>query len=335
MGNPNGVYIIGETRNAQVSPITLQLISKGRDLADDLDEELSVILIGHNLNYHSTQLTKYGFEKLYIIDHPTLKYYHPEPYAKYLVDLVNVLDPNILLLGQTFFGRDIAPLMAGKLKSGLATNCVDLTIDPISRLLVHTRPVFGGNLRLDTVSDNSSLQMATLKPNSAPLATELPSREAIVSLIPVETEAIEPKVKVIDRALDPTDKDISLEEARIIVAGGLGVGGKEGFELLQEMATTLGGTVGSSLPPVNAGIVPNSYHIGQTGKIVAPELYFAIGISGQPQHLAGCEGSGTIVAINTDQDANIFNSAKFGVIGDFKDIVPAFTKRCKELQPPQ
>ena len=331
MGNPEGVYIVGETRNTQISPITLQLISKGRELADALDEELCVILIGHNLSHHSTQLTKYGFEKLYILDHPSLKDYHPEPYAKYLVELVNSLAPNIFLFGQTFFGRDIAPLIAGHLKCGLATNCVDLTIDPTSKSLVHTRPVFGGNLRLNTVSNNSSPQMATLKPNSAPLATHSPSREAIISIIPIEAQTIQPKVKIIDRVVYPTDKDISLEEARIIVAGGLGVGGKEGFELLHEMATVLGGTVGSSLPPVNAGLVPNSYHIGQTGKIVAPELYFAVGISGQPQHLAGCEGSGAIVAINTDRDANIFSAAKFGVIGDFKEIVPAFTQRCREL----
>lgn len=332
MGNPTGVYIVGETRNKQASSITFQLISKGRELADALGEDLSVILIGHNLNSTCNELSRYGIDNLYITDDPTLEGYHPEFYAKCLLESVNSLEPNILLFGHTFFGRDLAPLIAGKLKSGLATNCIELEIDPTTRILVHTRPVFGGNARLTTTSHSSFPQIATLKPNSTPQATESTYHQSTISVIPLQSPLFEPKIKIIDRVLDAPDKNISLEDARIIVAGGLGVGGSEGFALLQEMATTLGGAVGSSLPPVNAGTVPSSYHIGQTGKIVAPQLYFAIGISGQPQHLAGCEGSGAIVAINTDGDANIFNSAKFGVIGDFRQVVPAFTQRCQELQ---
>ena len=331
MMSQKGVLIVGELADIALAPITLQLLGAGRTLADDLGEGLAALFIGQGLEEASQEAIAYGADKVYSVEEALLAHYHPELFGQALLQAVQQLQPGILLLGQTTLGRDLAPWLSGHLETGLTTNCVQLAIDPESHLLLQTRPVFSGNARATTVCEERRPQMATLKLKATPPASRDATRQGQIVPLSVQLDGAGARIKVVEQVQEEGQEGPSLEDADVVVAGGLGVGGVEGFALLQELAEALEGVVGSSLPLVNAGTVPPTYHIGQTGKIVTPELYIAVGISGQPQHLAGCEGAKTIVAINRDPEANIFKVARFGVVGDFRQVVPALTRKCREL----
>ena len=326
-----GVLIVCELIEEELAPVTLQLLGMGRKLADELQQDLGAILLGENLTNVSQTVIANGADQVYILEDSGFRDYSPFTFSQALRAAVDTIQPEILIFGQTTLGGDIAAWLAGNLKTSLNTNCIDLSIDPESRCLLQTRPILSGNARATTLGMPGSIQIATLKLRATPDAVCDTTRQGKVISLEVGTLADQNGVTLRQTVKDEIREGITLDEAKVIIAGGLGVGSKEGFVLLEELAAALQGALGSSLPPVNAGTVPANYHIGQTGKIVSPELYIAVGISGQPQHLAGCDGSGTIVAINRDPQANIFKAARYGVVGDFSKIVPAFTRRCREL----
>ena len=323
----NGVLIVCELIEDKLAPVTLQLLGMGRKLADELQQDLGAILLGDDLTEASQAVIANGADQVYTLEGSAFRYYNSFAFSQALLTAVHTIQPEILIFGQTTLGGDVAPWLAGKLGTTLNTNCIDLSIDPESRCLLQTRPILSGNARATTLGISGSIQIASLKLRATPDAVCDMTRQGKVISLEIGDVVDQNGVTLRERIKDEVREGITLDEAKVIIAGGRGVGGKEGFAVLGELAAALQGALGSSLPPVNAGTVPANYHIGQTGKIVSPELYIAVGISGQPQHLAGCDGSGTIVAINRDPQANIFKAARYGVVGDFSKVVPAFTRR--------
>lgn len=243
--------------------------------------------------------------------------------------VVEQAKPQVLLIGHTNIGRDLAPKLAFKLDTGLASDCVDLSIDPGTKKLLQTRPVYGGNARA-TFTTEGYPQIATIRAKAFSGLERNDSKKGEVIAIQAGLSPAAIRTKLINRVKAETT-GVKLEDARIIVSGGRGMGGPDNFKLLQELAKVLGAAVGASRPPCDNGWVPATMQVGLTGKIVTPEIYIAIGISGASQHMAGCSGAKHIIAINKDQDANIFREAQFGVVGDLKQILPAFTDKVKEL----
>ena len=329
MAEYKGVLICGELIEKRLASITKELLGVGRKLADDLGEELSVLLMGSDVDNAAKEAIVYGANKVYVAGQPLLDNYHCDTYAEIATNMCGEIAPSIFLLGQTDMGRDIAPRIAARLKVGLAVDCVGLRIDPDTKLLIQTRPVYGGNALAEVVSLTHP-QMATVRAKSmSPLEPD-ESRQG--ESIPVKAEAdIETmKIKLVERIKQPIE-GVKLEDADAVVAGGAGIGSAENFAMLEELAKLLRGAVAASRVPCQEGWVSQSIEIGQTGKIVTPNIYIAIGISGAVQHVAGCLGSKCIVAVNKDPDANIFKAADFGIVADYKEALPAFIKKYKEL----
>ena len=325
-----GVLIIGEVSEGGLLPITRELLGAGRRLADELSEELSAVLIGASMGDASKEAIAYGADKVYVADDPLFSSYNTDCYTEVATHVCQELTPSILLLGQTDIGRDLAPRLASRLRTGLCMDCVELTIDPNTKLMLQTRPVYGGNAHATMVCRSTRPQMATVRPKSmAPLERD-DSRQGEV--IPwkevVDTSVI--RTKLVDRVKEEA-KGIKIEDAEVVVGGGRGIGNADNFGMLYELAKLLGGAVGGTRPAYDEGWVPASLQIGLTGKIITPKVYFAVALSGAMQHIAGCSGSKNIVAINKDAEANIFKVAHFGIVGDFREVVPALIEKLKEL----
>jgi electron transfer flavoprotein alpha subunit len=327
MAENKGVLIFCETKEGKLAAIATELLGCGRKLADDLGQELSAVLVGSGLAELAKEAIAYGADKVYVVDDPQLKDYQTDSYVSVMEKVVGQAAPQILVLGQTSIGRDLAPRLAFRLKTAASLGCLDLAIDPQSKRLLQTKPVYGGNAQAVFTTD-SFPQIATVRAKAMTPLEPDSSRKGEVVKIDAALDPSAIRTKVLEKVAEKVE-GIKLEDAEVIVSGGRGIGSAEGFAQLEELAKLLKGAVGATRPPCDNEWVPAGAQIGLTGKIVAPELYIAL--SGSSQHMSGCSGSKTIVAINKDPEANIFREARFGLVGDWKKALPAFTEKLKEL----
>jgi len=329
MAEPQGVLVYGEIIDGKLASITTEILGCGRKLADELKEGLSCILLGSKLGEAPQDAVAYGADKVYTVEDPLLADYQTDSYVAVMEKAAKEISPRIVLLGQTSIGRDLAPRLAFRLDVSAATDALELSIDPGTKLLQQTRSVYGGNARATFVSE-ATPQIATVRQKAmTPLAPDTGKKGEIIPL-KAELDPAKIRTKVLQTVKEEV-AGIKLEDAQTVVTGGRGIGGPEGFKQLEELAKVLKAAIGASRPPCDNGWVPDTMQVGLTGKIVTPELYIAVGISGSSQHIAGCSGAKTIVAVNKDPEANIFKEARFGVVGDWKQVIPAFTEKVKEL----
>ena len=322
-----GVWVFAEHRSGEVCQIAFELLGSGRKLADDLSVPLSAVLIGSDVEKEAQRLFAYGADNVYLVEDESLKLYNDESYADIFVQLIKSYKPEIVLMGATTYGRSLAPRVASRLNTGLTADCIELEIDPEKKILMQTRPAFGGNLMATIICPNHRPQMSTVRPKvMKPLQPDENRQGEIIK--PEVNINSNTKVKVVDvvRTLYET---VNLAEADIIVSGGRGLGDPKNFALVEELARVLGGAVGASRATVDAGWIDYSHQVGQTGKTVGPKVYFACGISGAIQHLAGMSSSDIIIAINKNPDAPIFKVATFGIVGDVLEVLPQLIKEFK------
>ena len=329
MADNKGVMVLGEVIEGNLSSISTELLGCGRKLADELGQELSTLLIGSAVSGCAQEAIAYGADKVYVVEDPLLGDYQADSYVAAAEKAAKEANPAILLLGQTEVGSDIAARLAFRLETAAVLDCVALEIDADSKRLLQTKPVYGGNAQAIYVTDTDP-QIATVRAKSmTPLAKD-DSRQGDVVNIDAGLDASAIRTKVLDKVKEEVE-GVKLEDAAVIVTGGRGIGGEEGFKELEELARMMKGAVGASRPACDNGWMPDKAQVGLTGKIVTHDLYIAVGVSGASQHMAGCSGAKTIVAINKDSEANIFRMAHYGVVGDWKKILPAFKVKVKEL----
>jgi electron transfer flavoprotein alpha subunit len=329
MAEAKGVLVLGDVANNGLSLTSQELLAAGRKVANDLGEELGIGLLGGSLEGPSQEAISYGADKVYAVTNPSLGQYQADLFLAALEALCREVNPSIVLMGRTNQGRELAPRLAFRLGVGLVQDCLEVSVDPSTRKLLANRPVYGGNA-IAVVSCNYTPQVAAIRPKAyEPLDPE-PSRQGEVVSFPVDLDASLARSKVMDIVKEEA-KGIKLEEARIVVSGGRGLGGPEPFQDLEELARLLGAAVGASRAAVDSGWVPATYQVGLTGKTITPDLYITVAISGASQHMAGCSGAKVIVAINKDAEANIFKEARYGVVGDWQKVLPALTESVREL----
>jgi electron transfer flavoprotein alpha subunit len=329
-----GVWVFAEQREGKVQTVAYELLGEGQKLARELKAELCAVLCGgENIEDEIEHLFAHGADKVYLIRHDELKDYKTLPYTRAIAECVTKYKPEIFLLGATTMGRDLAARLAIRVGAGLTADCTGLEIDPEKKILRQTRPAFGGNILATIIAPNNRPQMSTVRPRVFKKlkvqSAKLKTQDNVVRFKPT----INPEdlvVKLLAIIKDESVK-VDLQEAEIIVSGGRGLGEAKNFKLIEELAGALGGAVGASRATVDAGWISAHHQVGQTGKTVAPKLYIACGISGKIQHLAGMQGSDTIVAINKDPDAPIFKVAAYGIVGDLFEYVPLLTKKLREL----
>lgn len=323
------IWVIAEIKEGHLRKVTLELISAGRKMKEKSGAPVCAVVLGEALDSHVPTLALYGAQKVYHIKDAALNQYSPEGYAKALADLVGKENPQILLLGATTQGKDLAPRLAAKIKTGLASDCTALSLDEQGKLLV-TRPMYAGKVIAQVAYPASPVQMATVRPNVLGVTDPDTANQAEVVEVAAEgvAGAIRAKVKEVVKEVGAT---VDLSEAEVIVSGGRGMKGPENFTMLEELAKVLGGVVGASRAAVDSGWRSHSSQVGQTGKTVSPKLYVACGISGAIQHLAGMSSSKCIVAINKDSEAPIFKIADYGIVGDLFLVLPAMTQEFKKL----
>ena len=329
MAETTGVLVLGDTAGGELSPTSRELLASGRKVADDLAEELSIGLLGDTLDLPSQQAISHGADKVYAVTHPLLAEYQVDLHLAALQALCDEVTPRIILMGRTLEGRELAPRLAFRLGVGLAQDCLEISVDVAAKKLLANRPVYGGNA-VAVVSCEYTPQMAAIRPKAyEPLAADTARQGQVVSF-PVELDASLSRSQVVDVVKEEA-AGIKLEDARVVVSGGRGLGGPEPFQELEGLAKLLGGAVGASRAAVDSGWVPPSYQVGLTGKTITPDLYITVAISGASQHMAGCSGAKVIVAINKDSEANIFKEARYGVVGDWQQVIPALTEAVREL----
>ena len=316
-----GVWVWVEQFQGRACSISWEMLGQGRRLADQLSVPLTACVLGHGVEHVAQEAIAYGADRVFHVDDPTLAAYRTDPYAAVLISLAREHRPEIFLLGASARGRDLAGAVATDLHTGLTADCTGLDIDPETRLLRQTRPAFGGNIMATIICRRHRPQMATVRHRVFEVPAADPTRSGQI----VRLSAIMPEERIATQVVDFVLEagQVNLADARIIVSGGRGVGGPEGFQPLRELAEVLGGAVGASRAAVDAGWIPYAHQVGQTGRTVKPDLYIACGISGAIQHLAGMQTSRVIVAINRDPEAPIFNVASYGIVGDLFELVPA------------
>lgn len=329
MAEVKGVLILGEVLNGNLASITGELLGIGRKLANELREPLSAAILGSGIGEPAKAAAALGADTVYAVDDPALANYQTESFVEALEKLCKEISPRILLMGQTAVGRDLSPRLAFRLGTGASTDCIDLKIDPATKSLLQTRPVYGGNALATFMIDKTYPQVSTIRSKAFSPAVPGGKQGSVVAFA-AKVDPSKMKTKFIKKVKEEV-AGVKLEDAKVIVTGGRGIGSGEGFKQLEALAKLLGGAVGATRPPCDNNWVPATMQVGLTGKIVTPELYIAVGVSGASQHLAGCSGAKNIVAINKDPEANIFKAACFGVVGDYKQIVPALTEKVREL----
>ncbi len=317
----NGVWVIGEQREGKINPVTIELIGEGRKLADQLGKELAVVIAGYEVEKEVKELLHYSVDKVYYINDPLLKDFTTDGYAISIASLIERKKPEVVLVGATSIGRDIAPRIAGKVGTGLTADCTKLEIDSTDNKLLQTRPAFGGNLMATIVCPKNRPQMSTVRPGVMAKAVRTESETGILEVVTPELTEKMIRTRLVE-ILPQEKKSVNLTDARIIVSGGRGLKKAEGFELIKELADKLGAEIGASRAAVDSGWIEHSHQVGQTGTTVRPELYIACGISGAIQHLAGMSDSKYIVAINKDAKAPIFSICDYGIVGDLYEILP-------------
>ena len=336
-----GVYIYAQQVDNKLSDIAFELVGKAKELAADLNTEVTAVLLGSNVKALATELGEYGADKVIVVDNPALETYRTEPYAQALVSVINEYKPEIMLVGATAIGRDLGPTVSARVKTGLTADCTKLEIGdfPINAMpgqeqkhnqLLMTRPAFGGNTIATIACPDNRPQMATVRPGVMQKLPKEAGRAAEVIEFNPTLEENNRYVEIMDivKAVGNVE---NIMDAKVLVSGGRGVGSAENFEMLRDLASCFkGGMVSCSRAVVENGWLAQDYQVGQTGKTVRPQIYFAIGISGAIQHVAGMEESDLIIAINKDEDAPIFDVADYGLVGDLKKIVPQLTAALKE-----
>ena len=336
-----GVYIYAQQVDNKLSDIAFELVGKAKELAADLNTEVTAVLLGSNVKALATELGEYGADKVIVVDNPALETYRTEPYAQALVSVINEYKPEIMLVGATAIGRDLGPTVSARVKTGLTADCTKLEIGdfPINAMpgqeqkhnqLLMTRPAFGGNTIATIACPDNRPQMATVRPGVMQKLPKEAGRAAEVIEFNPTLEENNRYVEIMDIVLAVGFVE-NIMDAKVLVSGGRGVGSAENFEMLRDLASCFkGGMVSCSRAAVENGWLAQDYQVGQTGKTVRPQIYFAIGISGAIQHVAGMEESDLIIAINKDEDAPIFDVADYGLVGDLKKIVPQLTAALKE-----
>jgi electron transfer flavoprotein alpha subunit len=323
------VAVFIEQHRGSIAGVSYEMLGEGRKLADRLGEQLIAILIGHEMQKQSEELIKFGADKVYYMDGPDLAVFRDDLYATIVADFISKTKPAIVLAGATAIGRSFIPKVAARVYGGLTADCTKLEIDTEKRLLLGTRPAFGGNLMATIICPHHRPQMATVRHKVMKQAVRDEHRTGETIIHRIEPGSIPERTKILDIVKD-VESTVNITEADIIVSGGRGIQKPENFSLLRELAEVLGGAVGASRAAVDAGWIPYSHQVGQTGKTVCPKLYIACGISGSVQHMAGMQSSDYIIAINKDPAADIFQIANLGIVGDALQIVPALTKAFKE-----
>jgi electron transfer flavoprotein alpha subunit len=324
MATDKGVLVHCEVAGGRLAPVAAEILGAGSRLAAELGAELSAVIIGSDVGGPAREAIAFGADKVYVVDDPSLKDFAAEPYLAAVEKVIQQALPAIILLGQTSSGRDLAPWLAFRLNTGATMDCLALEIDPATKRLLMTRPVYGGNAQAVQVC-RTDPQIAAVRPRAmTPLARD-EARQGQVINVAAGIDRASLRVKVMERKIEPA-AGARLEDARVVVAGGRGIGGAEGFRQLEELAGLLHGAVGATRPPCDAGWIPNSRQIGITGKIVSPDLYIAVALSGASQHLSGFFSSRVVVAINKDPEANIFKVARYGIVADWKAVLPALIK---------
>ncbi|MBM3333863.1 electron transfer flavoprotein subunit alpha [Candidatus Sumerlaeota bacterium] len=323
-----GVWVFAEQRRGAISSVSYELIGEGQKLAAKLGESLSAVLFGHKMDEQANELLHWGVDNVYYVDDRRLEHFSDERYAEAMTHLVRKFKPNVLLTGATAIGRTFIPRAAVKLRSGLTADCTGLDIEDKTRLLLQTRPTFGGNLMAIIRTERYRPQMSTVRHKVMKPALRRPQPAAGAQVIKMEIPDSAKRAKVrLVQTVDEVADTVNITEADIIVSGGRGLGDPKHFDIIERLAKALGGAVGASRAAVDAGWIPYSHQVGQTGKTVCPKVYIACGISGAIQHLAGMQSSDIIVAINKDPNAPIFKVATYGIVGDLHQIVPALTER--------
>jgi electron transfer flavoprotein alpha subunit len=327
----SGVWVFIEQTEGEAATVSWELLGKGRELADTLKVPLSAVVLGENVEHLCREAFAYGADQAYLMDAPPLKYYRTESYLRGVCALIDRYKPEIILMGATGLGRDLAGAVATVVGTGLTADCTGLGIDD-KRNLMQTRPAFGGNIMATIMCDKFRPQMATVRPH----VMAMPERQAGKSGAIIREQCLikeeEILVKVLEIINDRKKDHVDIAGAEFIVSGGRGMMAKENFGILQELADELGGVVGSSRSAVDAGWMPVDRQVGQTGKTVRPKIYIACGISGAIQHLVGMQDSDVVIAINRDKEAPIFEVATYGIVGDLFQIVPAMTRRIREMK---
>lgn len=324
-----GVMVVTELEGDKFHTVSLELISEGRKLADNLNVELSALIIGKDIRSFCNEAISYGADKIITVEDKVLEHYRCDSYTKVLEEIINSNKPEIVLIGATNMGRALASRAATRIQTGLTADCTGLDIDNENRLLRQTRPAFGGNIMATIICPNHRPQMATVRPKVFKKNVPDASRKGEVVEFKVDVKEEEITTKILD-IIREEGAIVNLQEADIIVSGGRGIGKPENFELIKELASHIGGAVGASRATVDAGWIEPYHQVGQTGKTVQPKLYIACGISGAIQHLAGMQHSDIIVAINKDPDAPIFKVATYGIVGDLFQVIPAIINEIKK-----
>lgn len=329
------VWVFIEQRNGKPADVSFELLSKGRKLADNMKSSLKAIVIGHNIKPIAEETFKYGAEEAIVVDNEQLAHYLTMSYSRILNELVEKYQPRVMLYGATVIGRDLAPRVASHTKSGLTADCTDLQISNVKYLkedykdlLLQIRPAFGGNIIATIISPDVHTQMATVREGVMRMESVNKPVKGKITEVPYVPEKIDDIIKIIEQ--HRKENKVNLKAAPIIVSGGYGLGSKENFELVKELAHTIGGEVAGTRAAVDAGFISPDRQVGQTGVTVRPKLYIACGISGAIQHRAGMQESNKIIAINNDPDAPIFGVAHYGIVGDAVQIIPMFINVFKQ-----
>ncbi len=320
------VWVFAETNQTAIASVVFELLNKARQLAAGLNTQVAAVLLGSGLTEKAQELIQRGADKVYLVESEELAHYIAENYTNVITELIKKYKPEIFLAGATTTGRSLVSRIAVNCYTGLTADCTGLEIDKQRKILIQTRPAFGGNIMAQIISPNFRPQMATVRHKVMPEAEIDSSRQGEIIKEPFDSEKIDKRVKFLD-FIQEAIATVNLAEADIIVSGGRGLGGPENFKLIEELAASLGAAVGSSRACVDAGWIPYSHQVGQTGRTVCPKIYIACGISGQIQHLVGMQSSDMIIAINKDPDAPIFKVADFGIVGNLFKIVPLLTKK--------
>jgi electron transfer flavoprotein alpha subunit len=331
------VWVFAEQEDGSLHDVVLELCGKARQLADTLGVPVGAVLPGHQVRDLAGKLIAQGADRVYLVEDSRLAHFQTIPYARILCTLIEKYRPQIVLYGATPLGRDLAPRVASAMQAGMTADCTDLQISDVTdpktkelhkNLLLQIRPAFGGNIIATIVNYDRWPQMATVREGVMPLLPPNPSRNGEIIEEKVEIDESLLALRLIERHIEP--RKVNLKAARVIVAGGGGVGSKEDFRLIYELAGVIGGAVGASRAAVDSGFIGKEHQIGQTGTTVRPALYIAAGISGAVQHRAGMEESAKIIAINTDPNAPIFSVAHYGIVGDLKKVIPMMIKALRE-----
>lgn len=337
-----GVFVFAQQVDNVISNIAYELIGKGKELAKDLGVEVTAVLVGSDVKGLADQLAEYGADKVIVVDDPELKEYRTEPYTHAIASVIKEFKPEIFLIGATAIGRDLGPRVCARIHTGLTADCTKLDIgdfpmNPVPgretkhNQLLMTRPAFGGNTIATIACPDFRPQMATVRPGVMQKAPKEAGKKAVVTEFNPGFTKNNKYVDILE-VVKAVSNTVDIMDAKILVSGGRGVGSPENFKILEELAEAIGGTVSCSRAVVDAGWKPKDLQVGQTGKTVRPHVYFAIGISGAIQHVAGMEESDIIIAINKDESAPIFDVADYGVVGDLNKIVPVLTQKIKEAK---